>query len=184
MHQPDAAALVASHVEHHSAAFARHHRQRGVQLRAAVATAGAEHVTGQALRVHPHQHVVPVAVGTRAGPGDIALDQGDMLDIFVDAGVPDGAELAVSRGDAGFGHPFDVLFVFAAPLDEIGDGDQREIVLVGEDAQLVGLRHRALVLLADDLADRAGRLQAGHARQVDGGLGVARAPQHAAVLGP
>ena len=56
-------------------------------------------------------------------------------------------------------------------------------VLVGEDPQLVGLGHRAFVLLADDLADRARGLQPRHPGQVDGGLGVAGPAQHATVLG-
>ena len=179
VHQPDAAALVAAHVEHHAAALPGHHRQRGVQLRAAVAAAGAEHVTGQALGVHPHQHVVAVAVR----PGDVAADQRDVLDVLVDAGVADRAELAVPGRDAGLGDALDVLLVLAPPLDQVGDRDQREVVLVGEDPQLVGLRHRAFVLLADDLADRARGLQAGQPGQVDGGLGVAGPAQHPAVLG-
>ena len=129
--------------------------------------------------MHPDQHVVPVAV--RAG--DVAADQRDVLDVVVDAGVADGAELAVPGRDAGLGDALDVLLVLAPPLDQVGDGDQREVVLVGEDPQLVGLRHRALVLLADDLADRARGLQAGQPGQVDGGLGVAGAAQHPAVLG-
>ena len=170
MHQADAAALVAAHVEHDAAALAGHHRQRGVQLRAAVAAPGAEHVTGQALGVHPHQDVVPVAVR----PGDVAADQRDVLDLVVDAGVADRPELAVPGRDPGLGDALDVLLVLAPPLDQVGDGDQRQTVLVGEDPQLVGLRHRAFVLLADDLADRARGLQTGQPGQVDGGLGVAR----------
>ena len=171
MHQADAAALVAAHVQHHAAALARDHRHRGVQLRAAVTAARAEHVAGQALGVHPHQDVVAVGVG----PGDVAAHQRDVLDVLVDAGVADGAELAVPGRDPGFGDPLDVLLVLAPPFDQVGDGDQRQVVLVGEDPQLVGLGHRALVLLADDLADRAGGLQPGQPGQVDGGLGVARA---------
>ena len=98
-------------------------------------------------------------------------------------GVADGAELAVAGRDAGLGDPLDVLLVLAPPLDQVGDGDQRQVVLVGEDPQLVGLRHRAFVLLADDLADGTRRLQTGQPGQVDGGLGVAGAAQHATVLG-
>jgi hypothetical protein len=129
--------------------------------------------------VHPDQHVV--AVGFRAG--DIAAHQRDMLDVLVDAGVTDGAEFAVPGRDAGFGDALDVLLVLATPFDEVGDRDERQVVFVGEDAQLVGLGHGALVLLADDLADRAGRLQAGQPGQIDRGLGVAGPAQHPAVLG-
>ena len=106
-----------------------------------------------------------------------------MLDVVVDAGVADRAELAVAGRDARLGDALDVLLVLAPPLDEVGDRDEREVVLVGEDPQLVGLRHRAFVLLADDLADRARGLQTGQPGQVDRGLGVAGPAQHAAVLG-
>jgi len=129
--------------------------------------------------VHPHQYVVPVAVRS----GDVAADEGHVLDVLVDAGVADRAELAVPRRDARFGDALDVLFVLAPPLDQVGDGDQCQVVLVSENPQLVGLRHRAFVLLADDLADRACRPQTRKAGQVDGSLGVAGATQHPAVLG-
>ena len=129
--------------------------------------------------MHTHKNVV--AVGLWAS--DIAPDQGDVLDVLVDACVADRAELAVPRRDACLGDALDVLFVLAAPLDEVGDRDQCEAVLVGEDPKLVGLRHRALVLLADDLADRTRRLQSCQPGEVDGGLGVAGPAQHAAVFG-
>ncbi len=169
VHQPDAAALVAAHVQHHAAALPSDHLQRGVELRAAVAAQRSEHVTGQALGVHADQHVVPVSV--RAG--DVAADQRDVLDVVVEGGVADRAELAVPGRDAGLGDALDVLLVLAAPRDQVGDRDQREVVFVGEDPQFVGLRHRALVLLADDFADHARRPQTGHPGQVYGGLGVA-----------
>lgn len=129
--------------------------------------------------MHADQHVVAVPV--RAG--DVALDQRHVFDVLVDAGVADRAELAVPGRDARLGDTFDVLLVLAPPLDQVGDGDQREVVLVGEDAQLVGLRHRAFVFLADDLADRACGLQAREPGQIHGRLGVAGTAQHAAVLG-
>ena len=65
--QADPPALMPAHVEHDAAALARRRRQRGVQLRAAVAAQRAEHVAGQALRVHPDQHVLAVA--------EVAADQ-------------------------------------------------------------------------------------------------------------
>jgi hypothetical protein len=105
-----------------------------------------------------------------------------LVHVVVDAGVADRPELTVAGRDAGFGDALDVLFVLASPFDEVGDGDQREIVVIGEDAQLVGLRHRAFVLLTDDLADRTRGLQAGEPGQVDGRLGVAGPAQHSAVL--
>ena len=119
--------------------------------------------------MHPDQHVVALAV--RAG--DVATHQRHVFDVFVDAGVADGAKFPVPGRDTGFGDPRDVLLVLAPPLDDVGDGDQRKVVLVGEDPEFVGLGHRAFVLLADDLADRAGGLQPRHAGKVDRGLGVA-----------
>ena len=129
--------------------------------------------------MHPDQHVVAVVVGS----GNLAADQRHVLDVLVNAGVSDRPELAVPGRDAGLGDPLDVLLVLAAVLDQVRDGDQRQIVFVGKDPQLVGLRHRAFVLLADDFADRTGRRQSGHPGQVDSGFGVAGTPQHATVLG-
>ena len=122
-----------------------------------------------------------MAVVLRAS--DVAADQSDVFDLVVDVAVADSAELAVPGGYPCLRYPLDVLFVLAPPLDEVGDGDQGQPMLVGEDPQLVGLGHRAFVLLADDLADRAGRLQAGHPGQIDRRLGMARAAQDAAGLG-
>ena len=181
--QADAAALVTAHVEHHAAALAGDHRHRGVELGTAVTPTGTEHVAGEALRVHAHEHVVPVGPGAAVRIDDVAANQGHVLDVVVHAGVADGPELAVPGGDASLGDALDVLLVLAAPLDEVGDRDEREVVFVGEDPQLVGLRHGAFVLLADDLADRARRLQARQPGQVDGCLGVAGPAQHATVLG-
>ena len=106
-----------------------------------------------------------------------------MLDVFVDAAVADRTEFAVAGRDAGLGDPLDVLLVLAAVFDQVGDRDQRQTMLVGKDPELVGLRHRAFVFLADDLADRPGRRQTGHPGQVDRGFGVAGTAQHATVLG-
>ena len=179
MHEADAAALVPAHVQHDAATLTGHHRHGGVQLRTAIAAPRAEHVTGQALRVHPHQDVAAVVL--RAG--DIAANQCDVLHLVIDAHVADGPKLAVAGGNSRLGDPFDVLLVLAPVLDQIGDGDQRQAVFVGEDPQLVGLGHGALVLLADDLADGPGRLQARHPGQIHGGFGVAGTAQHPAVLG-
>jgi hypothetical protein len=52
---------------------------------------------------------------------------------------------------------------------------------VGEARQLRRAHHRAVVV--DDLAQRAGGTQPGESGEVDGGLGVAGAAQHAAVDG-
>ena len=159
--------------------FGGDHLHRGVELRTAIAAQRTEDVTGQALRVHAHQDVVTLTVGS----GHVAEDQGHVLDLVVDAGVADSAECAVARGDPGIGNPDHMLLVTTAPRDQVGDRDQRQVVFVGEDPQFGGLRHRALVLLADDLADHAGGREIGHPGQVHRGLGVTGAAQDATLLG-
>ena len=86
--------------------------------------------------------------------------------------------------DPGLRHAHHVL-LHAPPVgDQVGDGDQREVVVVGEHPQLVAAGHVALVLLRDDLAERAGGGEPGEPGEVDGGLGVPRPAQHAALAGP
>ena len=63
--------------------------------------------------------------------------------------------------------------------DELLDGDDRDAVALAE-LEESGQAHHAAVL-GDDLGDRADRLQPGEAHEVDGGLGVARALEHAAL---
>ena len=55
----------------------------------------------------------------------------------------------------------------------------QQAVLLAELDQVGDPGHGAVVV--DDLAEHAGRVQAGHAGQVDGGLGVAGPLEHAAV---
>ena len=55
--QADPAALLGE-VEQHAAALALDHRQRRLELLAAVAAQRVEDVAGQALGVHAHEHVV------------------------------------------------------------------------------------------------------------------------------
>ncbi|CKR78434.1 Uncharacterised protein [Mycobacterium tuberculosis] len=82
------------------------------------------------------------------------------------------------------GDPLNVLLVLAPPFDQVSNGDQRQTVLIGEHPQFIGVRHRALIFLADDLANRPRGLQPGHPGQVHGGLGVAGPAQNPTILGP
>ena len=123
--------------------------------------------------MHAHEDVLAVA--------DVALDERDVVGVVEHRPVADGAELAVRGRDLRLGDPLDLLLGAAAPGDEVGDGDDGEVVLGGEDLQLVEPGHAVVVLLADDLADDADRPQPGEAAQVDRRLGVAGAAQHAAV---
>ena len=64
-------------------------------------------------------------------------------------------------------------------LDQIRDRDHQQLVPLRELRQLRHPRHRPVVV--HDLADDAGGIQPGDAREVDGGLGLAGAHEHAAV---
>ena len=63
--------------------------------------------------------------------------------------------------------------------DQIGDRDERQAVPLREPREIGHARHRAVAI--HDLADDAGRRQAGQPRQIDGGFGMSGAHQHAAV---
>ena len=63
-------------------------------------------------------------------------------------------------------------------LDQIGDRDHQQPVLLRELRQLRHARHRAVFV--HDFADDAGRIQPGDPRQIDRRFGLAGAHQHAA----
>ena len=77
-------------VEHDAPALARRPRSSAAsQLRAAVAAQRAEDVAGEALGVHPDQHVLAVA--------DVAADERDVLACRRADCVADRAERAVAQ---------------------------------------------------------------------------------------
>ena len=65
--------------------------------------------------------------------------------------------------------------------DQVGDGAELEVMVLGEGDEVRQPRHGAVVV--HDLADHGGRVQAGHAGDIDRGLGVAGAHQRAALAG-
>ena len=75
----------------------------------------------------------------------------------------------------------DQFFAQSAISDQALDRADAQLVLFLELHQLRQPRHRAVVV--QDFAEHPGRLQAGHARQIDRRFGVAGAAQHAAFLG-
>jgi hypothetical protein len=169
-------ARVAAQVEHHAAALGGHRPQSRPQLPAAVAAQRTEHVAGQALGVDTDQHILAVA--------EVAADEGDVFALVVAAGVADRGELAGGERDARRGHPLDQLLEPATVGDQAGDGDHRQAVLSREPAQLLWAGHLGGVLLADDLAQRAGRSEPGQSGEIHGRLGVPGPAQHAAVPCP
>ena len=110
----------------------------------------------------------------------VAAHERDVAFAAVDlALVGDHAEFAVAGLDAGFAGADDVALMAQAVADELGDGEDPEAVLGAERDEVGDARHFAVV--AHDFADDAGGIEAGQARQVDGGFGLAGAHQHAAL---
>ena len=106
-----------------------------------------------------------------------------MLDAVEEGVEAEGGEVAVRGRDGGPRHPQHVLLGATAVGDEVGDGDHREVVVLGEHPQLVGAGHLAVDLLRHDLAEHARRAEARQPGEVDRGLGVTGPAQHAALAG-
>src|SRR6202040_1337399 len=83
--EPDSAALLVK-INHDSAIRRHDSLERFLQLLAAVASRRREHVTGQALRMEPHQ-------GTTSAT-DLSLDQRQMLAAVDDVAEDDGIQHA------------------------------------------------------------------------------------------
>jgi len=92
-------------------------------------------------------------------------------------------ELAKSGRQLGRGgmadHPFVVML--EAPVDQVGDRDQEQVMLVTEFDQLGQTGHGAIVI--HDFTDGAGGFEAGQTGQVDGGFGMPGPLDDAAVAG-
>ncbi len=63
---------------------------------------------------------------------EFAADESDVLIVIDVAGVGDHAEIAVARGENGFGDAADVTLVLHAIADQIRDSEQFQIVLHGK----------------------------------------------------
>ena len=85
----------------------------------------------------------------------------------------DGGEITVRRREPDRSHPLDELLRLAAVLDQVLDRDHLDLVLLAVGDQVGDAGHRPV--LAHDLADHSGRVEAGKAGEVDGGLGLAGA---------
>src|SRR3954447_9378398 len=91
----DAATLVAAEVHDAAHAFLGDHLERGRELRTAIAAQRPEHVAGEALAVHAHEHVL-LALHVAAHEGEVLIAVEHRLE-------RDAAELAEFGGDRRFG---------------------------------------------------------------------------------
>ena len=94
--------------------------------------------------------------------------------------VADDPAVAVAGRQVGLGGAMHQLLAQAAVLDQGLDRDDRQAVLAGDRVQLLASGHADAV---GDLAEHAGGRQAGQPGQVDRGLGMPGAAEHAPFLG-
>ena len=87
--------------------------------------------------------------------------------------VDESAELPALGRDASLGDQPDQLLVLAPVADEVGDGDQRQVVLLGEALEVGQAGHLRLVLGHDFAQDPGGR-EAGGPAEIHRRLGVPR----------
>ena len=127
----------------------------------------------------PVRHSLCTRTSTSSSPCTAPLHHGHVLLAVEHRLVDVAGEVAPLGGDAGLGDALDQLLGLAPVADELGDRDQQQVVLLAELDEVGDPGHRAVVV--DDLAQHAGGVEAGHAGQVDGGLGVAGPLEHAAV---
>ena len=169
--EPDAAALLAQ-VEQHARAALGDRAQRRVQLRAAVAALRAEHVAGEALRVHAHQRRlaaahVALAPARRGGRPRARSRTGA-------AGTCPRRSAAARVSSA----PHQLLAA-AAVLDQVADGEDAEPVLRARTPCSSGRRIMRPSSVRISHSAPTGP-QPREPAQVGHRLGVAGAAQHAA----
>ena len=153
--QPDATALLI-HVHDRAAALRRHPRHRRLQLIAAVAALRAEDVAGHALIVNAHQR--------RLVRAEVAHHERHVLLVVDQGAVADHPELAEAAGQRRLLHALDQPFVRQPVGDDVGDGDDAQVVLAGQPLQVRHPGHRAVVL--HHLADHRRRVQPGEIAEI------------------
>ena len=171
MAETDATAFVAAQVHDDARALLGDELHRGVELQAAVAAHRTEHVAGEALGVHAHEHVLLAR--------DLALHERHVLGAVEQRLEHEAGEVAVTGRDARLGHPAHQLLGVPSVADEVGDGDELEAVLLGELLEARHARHAAVVV--HDFGEHAGGVHAREASEVDRGLGVAGALEHSSI---
>ena len=110
---------------------------------------------------------------------DRALDEREVVLVVEPVAVQVKLEIAVVGRQVDDLHALDEFLARAAVGDEVLDGAELQAVLLLEAQQFGHAGHRAVVV--DDFRQHARRTQPRQPREIDGGLGVAGAAQHAAV---
>src|SRR5450830_1062866 len=167
--QTDAAPFL-RHVEENSALLLGDATECVIELLAAIAAQRVEDISSQAFLVDAHEHVL--------GPVHLSHHQRHVVLTGQRLAVGDGTELAEFGWHPHRGHTLDQHLGTTAVLDQVGDRDQLDPVLRAVLDQVGNSRHRAVFL--HHLADDASGDQPGQLRQVDRGLGLTSALEHAA----
>jgi len=128
-----------------------------------------EDVAGEALGVDADEHVVV----------DLSHHECDVVAAGERLAERDRGEAAVLRRQVDLHHALDELLRLAAVLDQVGDRDHPQPVLLAVRHEVGHARHRPV--LVHDLADDAGRNEPGEPGEVDRRLGLAGPDEHAAV---
>ena len=170
----DTPTLMSPQVDHYTSPLGPDLGQGGVKLGTTVAAQGSQQVSGQALGVDPDQRGVDRA--------QVAQHVGHVLVLVQQGHVSVGGPLAVLRGDAGRTEVLDQLLMASTVANQVGNGDELQLVLGGENLQVGQAGHGAVIV--DDLAQHPHRLPIGQRTQVDGSLGVSSPLEHAAHSGP
>ncbi len=129
-------------------------------------------------KTSPVRHSEWTRTSTFSAPSTSPADERDVRLAGQLLAERDRRELAVRGRQPNRGAALDELLVAAAVLDEVGDGDHLQPVPLAVGDEVGDAGHRPVVV--HDLADDAGRVEAGEAGEVDRRLGLADALEHAA----
>ena len=127
----------------------------------------------------PVRHSECTRTSTSSPVTQVPVHQRDVLGAVDRVQVAQRPPFAVRVGQPGLHHPADLPLGVPPVLDELGDGDHRQAVPVGECPQLGQPGHGAVVV--EDLGHHAGRGEPGQPGQVHRGLGVPGAAEHPAL---
>lgn len=167
--ETDAAAFLAEVEE--DAAFFGDLTEGAVELFAAVAAAGAEDVTSEALGVDANK-------GGGVG-ADRSVDEGEVVAVVKVGVVEVAVEVAVGGGKLDDFLAVDEFFFFTAIGDELGDGAGEEVVLFLVVAEFADAGHFAVFI--HNFTNYGSFGEFGKAAEVERGFGVAGATEDSAV---
>ena len=113
-----------THINNSAAAFLFNHLQSGCQLVAAVAAQAAEGITGQALAVHAHEHILFA--------GNVTLDNSNMAKVIQIVFISNNAEIAVFSRQCSLSSTVHHFFVRLAIGNKLSHSDENELMPFSE----------------------------------------------------